>query len=238
MVRIVVADEHAIYRMGLRVILQAALPGVEFLEAADLGGLMRHLMEEQPIDLALVSLNLTPPTDMQLIGSLKRAAPMTRYVALATDGTFDQVLHFVAEGFQGFISKLQGDNEIVQSISDVLAGRLAVPRALTPSGAPTENRSSRGQQHRRIPQQNPFGLTPRQSEVLALLADGLSNREIAQILHIAEPTTKIHVSALMRALNVRNRTEAAVLARDVVRSFEKDSEGANNSDQHKAPPRR
>lgn len=225
MVRIVVADEHAIYRTGLRVILQAALPEVEFLEAADLDGLMQHLMQAQPIDLALVSLNLTPPADMQVIASLKRAAPMTRYVALAADWTFDQVLHFVAEGFQGFVSKLQGDNEIVQSISDVLAGRLAVPRALTPFGAPAESRSPREQQPRRSAQQNPFGLTRRQREVLALLADGLSNREIARVLHIAEPTTKIHVSALMRALNVRNRTEAAVLARDLIRAFENDQDG-------------
>lgn len=229
MVRIIVADEHAIYRRGLRAILQAALPDAEFLEAADLDGLLQLLMGLQSIDLALVSLNLTGEVDPQIIWDLKRAAPTTHYVALAAEYTFDQVLRFVAEGFQGFVSKQQREDEIVRSIRDVLDGRLAVPRDLTPfGGAHAEGRPSREPPRRRSPQQNLFSLTRRQRDVLELLADGLSNREIAQALHIAEPTTKIHVSALMRVLHVRNRTEAAVMARDLLGGFEDDPQDGNN----------
>lgn len=238
MVRILVADEHALYRTGLRVILQAALPEAEFLEVADRAGLMRSLMEEQPIDLALVSLNLTGSTDPGVIWDFKHASITTRYVIIATDCTFDQVLHFIAEGFQGFISKLQRDDEIVQSIEDVLAGRLSVPRELTPFSSAAEGQPARDvQQRRSSQQQGPFGLTRRQRDVLMLLADGLSNREIAQALHIAEPTTKIHVSALMRVLNVRNRTEAAVLARDLLRTFQNGPEDRDGARHNKAGPR-
>lgn len=226
MARILVADEHALYRTGLRTILQAALPDAELLEAEDFDGLMRNLMEEQPIHLMLVSLGLTGATDPQIIWDFKRASATTRYVVISSNGTFDQVLHYIAEGFHGFISKLQRDDEIIEAVQEVLAGRLAVPRGLTPFGSAAEAYRSRETPQRRIgSQQDPFGLTRRQRDVLTLLADGLSNREIAQALHIAEPTAKIHVSALMRTLNVRNRTEAAVLAKDLIRILKTDPTG-------------
>lgn len=223
MARILVADEHALYRTGLRTILHAALPEADILEVEDFSGLMHSLMEEQPVHLVLVSMGLTGSTDPQVIWDFKRASPTTRYVVISSNGSFDQVLHYIAEGFHGFISKLQRDDEIVEAIQEVLAGRLAVPRGLTPFGSATEGHRFRETTQRRAgSQQDPFGLTRRQKEVLALLADGLSNREIAQALHIAEPTAKIHVSALMRTLNVRNRTEAAVLAKDLMRILKVD----------------
>ncbi len=177
--------------------------------------------------------------DPQVIWDFKRASTTTRYVAISTDCTFDQVLHYIAEGFQGFISKLQRDDEIVQSIQDILAGRLSVPRDLTSFASTAEVQTPReSPQRRRGSQPNPFGLTPRQKDVLALLADGLSNREIAQALRIAEPTTKIHVSALMRVLNVRNRTEAAVLARDLMRTFDDNADNRKQSFRGRGIPRK
>jgi len=238
MVRILVADEHALYRTGLRVVLQAALPDAELLEAVDLDSLMRSLMEEEHIQLALVSLNLMGSEGARTIWDFKRASAMTRYVVISTDCTFDQVLHYIAEGFYGFVSTLQRDDEIVAAVLDVLAGRLSIPRDLTPFGSGAEGHGSReGPQRRPNLPQTPFELTPRQKDVLTLLADGLSNREIAQALHIAEPTTKIHVSGLMRVLNVRNRTEAAVLARDIIRTFAVDPQGRSKPRPGKTRPR-
>lgn len=225
MVRILVADEQALYRTGLRVVIEAALPDVEFVEAADLDSVLSTLMDLQPVHLALVSLGLIGSAEPHVIRDFKRASAATRYVVIATDCTFDQVLRYIAEGFHGFISKLQQDDEIVEAVLKVLAGRLAVPRNLLPSpprGEPTPSGPPAALQ-RQSWRQNPFGLTRRQKDVLALLADGLSNREIARALHIAEPTTKIHVSALIRALNVRNRTEAAVLAKTIARAADYDA---------------
>ena len=237
MVRILVADQHSLYRTGLRVVLQAALPEAEFLEAADLDSLMRNLMEEH-IHLALVSLNLTGSASPNIIWDFKRASALTRYVIISSDSAFDQILHYIAEGFHGFISTSQRDDEIVESVRDVLAGRLSIPRDLTPFGSAAESQRPREVPQRRSSlQRSPFRLTPRQKDVLTLLADGLSNREIAKVLHIAEPTTKIHVSGLMRVLNVRNRTEAAVLARDLIRTSELDPEARIELRQGKAKPR-
>jgi len=226
MTRILVADEHALYRTGLRVVIDAALSDVDFLEADNLSGLQEILMDPEPIDLALISLSLIGPNDPYVIRELKRISPSTRYIVIsAVDGTFDQILRYIAEGFRGFISKAQRDEEIADAIRKVLSGRLAVPRALMSATARGESQYPplNASELKQIWQQNPFGLTPRQRDVLSLLADGLSNREIAQALHIAEPTTKIHVSALMKVLNVRNRTEAAVLARNIFRAIEQDA---------------
>jgi DNA-binding NarL/FixJ family response regulator len=238
MVRILVADEHALYRTGLRVVLQAALPEAEFLEATDLDSLMHNLQADEHIHLALVSLNLMGSASPNIIWDFKRASALTRYVVISTNGTFDQVLRYIAEGFHGFISTLQRDDEIVESVRETLAGRLSIPRALTPFGSAAESHRPREAPQRRSGlQQSPFGLTPRQKDVLTLLADGLSNREIAQALHIAEPTTKIHVSGVMRVLNVRNRTEAAVLARDLIRTSAIDPEARSKPRQGKTKPR-
>jgi DNA-binding NarL/FixJ family response regulator len=222
MVRILVVDEQALYRTGLRVVISAALPDADLVEAADLDGMMQLLMGPEPIDLALVSLSLTTAADPLIIRDFKRASPATHYVIISTECSFDQILRYLAEGFHGFISKLQREDEIVESVLEVLSGRLSVPQALMPSAKTSERPLSRSAsaRHRWTRQQNQFGLTPRQKDVLALLADGLSNREIAQALHIAEPTTKIHVSALMRVLNVRNRTEAAILAASLLRTID------------------
>jgi DNA-binding NarL/FixJ family response regulator len=226
MTTILVADEQALYRTGLRVVINDAVPEAEFLEAEDLPALLRLLERHGHVDLALISLALIEARGPDVIRDLRKASFRTRYGVIATDCSFDLVLRYVAEGFQGFVSKLQRDDEIVASVADLLAGRLSVPAGLVPAASRREEPMPRRASARRPSwQQNPFGLTPRQRAVLGLLADGLSNREIAQALHIAEPTTKIHVSALMRALNVRNRTEAAVLAKTLFRAIERNEEG-------------
>jgi DNA-binding NarL/FixJ family response regulator len=232
MTKILVADEHALYRVGLRIVIEAAVDDVEIIEADNFDTVMKILMHTDRIELALISLNMTGSKDPHIIRDLKRASSTTRYVMISTDDfTFDQVLHYIAEGFHGFISKTQGDQQIVESVQEVLAGRLSVPRNLVPVASKGESARSRNKSVRRNRnwQQNPFGLTPRQKDVLALLADGLSNREIAQALRIAESTTKIHVSALMKILNTRNRTEAAVLARNIFRAIEQDAADSNHS---------
>lgn len=228
MTRILVADEHALYRVGLRMVIQDAVDDAEIIEADSFDSVMNTLMHSDQIELALISLNIAGFKGPGTIRDLKRVSSSTRYVIISTDDfTFDQALHYVAEGFHGFISKTQGDQQIVDSVLEVLAGRLSMPRKLVPVVNKRERAQSGRSRHR---QQNPFGLTPRQQDVLALLADGLSNREIAQALHIAEPTTKIHVSALMKVLNTRNRTEAAVLARNMFRAIEQNAADNNHTE--------
>jgi DNA-binding NarL/FixJ family response regulator len=130
------------------------------------------------------------------------------------------MLAALAAGLHGFISKHQSDAEIIAAINDILSGRIYVPCSLVEAG---DREASVSQGNREAA---PFlsteadlsMLTKRQREVLQLLARGMSNKEIARVLKIAEATTKIHMAALLRALGARNRTEAAYKAGNLINS--------------------
>ena len=126
----------------------------------------------------------------------------------------------MAAGLHGFISKHQSDTEILTAINDILSGRVYVPCSLADAGDSRGFRWPRRQGSRAFPfdRADLSKLTKRQREVLQLLARGMSNKEIARALKIAEATTKIHMAALLRALGARNRTEAAYMAGNLTNS--------------------
>jgi DNA-binding NarL/FixJ family response regulator len=113
------------------------------------------------------------------------------------------------------VHKLQSDEELLTAVSDLLSGRIYVPGWV----ADTHDEDLDRPTHSHI-QRETLKLTSRQNEVLNLLARGMSNKEIARELNIAEGTSKIHTAALLRALGARNRTEAAFMAAKLVRSSE------------------
>jgi DNA-binding NarL/FixJ family response regulator len=157
-------------------------------------------------------------------GSLKRGSllalkewhelnPQTRFAVMSTSNTRADVLNCLSAGFHGFLYKLQSDDELLTAINDLLSGRIYVPRWLADSDeSRSDLPSSIGVRAERLK------LTPRQHEILPLLAQGMSNKEIARHLCIAEGTTKIHTAALLRALGARNRTEAAFICAKLVGS--------------------
>jgi DNA-binding NarL/FixJ family response regulator len=116
-------------------------------------------------------------------------------------------MKFMGAGFHGFIHKLQSDDEWITAVNDLLSGRIYVPRWVAEGDVKKSDVLPSADI--RI---NRLRLTPRQREIVPLLAQGMSNKEIARHLHIAQGTTKIHTAALLRALGARNRTEAAFLA--------------------------
>nr|WP_253399525.1 response regulator transcription factor [Methylorubrum extorquens] len=110
-------------------------------------------------------------------------------------------------GFHGLVVRRQSQEEVLVAVRTILEGRLYAPSAIL-SGSSSDSTLP---VHQPELGERPFGLTVRQLEVLSLIGKGLSNREIADVLRIAEATVKIHVSAVFRALGVRNRTEAALI---------------------------
>jgi DNA-binding NarL/FixJ family response regulator len=128
-------------------------------------------------------------------------------------------------GLDGCICKAQPDYEITQAIKDVLSGRIYVPPS---AGSLREDKLSlygelTKDQRLHEGKLPPGKLTPRQQDILPLLAQGLSNKEIARALKIAEGTTKIHTSSLLRVLRVRNRTQAAVIAQQFLPHLDENS---------------
>ncbi|MFZ0460301.1 MAG: response regulator transcription factor, partial [Rhodoplanes sp.] len=160
-----------------------------------------------------------------MLDSLKaarEASPATRFAVVSTSNTRADILATLAAGFHGFISKRQSDTEILAAVTDILAGRIYVPASFARMGDGDAlcGRFDREAVPTLSTEADVLKLTKRQREVLTLLARGLSNKEIARALDIAEATTKIHMAALLRGLAVRNRTEAAYKAANLITSME------------------
>lgn len=207
---VVIADGQGMYRRGLRESLEEALPELTVYAVETFDSALAILAGDEAIRLAIFDL-LTP--GLHSLGDLRevhRNFPLTRFCILASQASSELVLLTLATGLHGFIAKSQPDGEVVAAVADMLSGRIYVPPWLSDAKLVTQTDTA-GQAQSSAKAASLARLTPRQRDVLTLLAKGQSNKEISRSLSISETTTKIHVGSLMRALSVRNRTEAAIL---------------------------
>ena len=218
MPRILVSDEHGVYRTGLRRILEREIPNAEVVEASSLSESFSRIRSDEFFDLVLMNLNLSDVRSLEALKSACESSPASRFAILSDSDSHEEILASLAGGFHGFISKHQADDEVIGAIKDLLSGRVYVPRSLAEAidQDPGTDREGGEALPMIATEADLLKLTPRQREVLSLLARGMSNKEIARALQIADATTKINMAALLRALGVRNRTEAAFKAASLI----------------------
>jgi DNA-binding NarL/FixJ family response regulator len=185
-------------------VIEANFSQSRVLEA---GSLEEPVVAKASFDLMLVdAANLhNSPVILQGIKASNRQAS---FAVMSNSQARSDVFNFLSTGFHGFLCKLQPDAELLIGLGDLLSGKIHLPRWLV-----EEAPSSAAAPHSDLPK-----LTRRQHEILPLIAAGMSTKEIARQLSISSGTTKIHTTALMRALGARNRTEAAFLAGNAMRS--------------------
>jgi DNA-binding NarL/FixJ family response regulator len=212
-VQILVIDKHGVYRTGLRALIETRIHQARVVEANDLSGALRHFETGRSFDLVLVDADLSGDLSMEAVKEVRELYPAAHLAVISASNSRADVLSCLSTGFHGYICKLQSDEEILEAINDLLSGRIYVPRWLAECAQNGFESSALIDVPAEI-----LRLTPRQNEVLGLLAQGKSNKEIAQELNISEGTTKIHTAALLRALGARNRTEAAFKAANFVES--------------------
>lgn len=206
---ILVIDEHRVYRSGIRELIESTIQDAHVVEVSE----FESLADSQCFDLVLIDSSSLSYKLLDFLKEIHELNPKTRFAVMSSSNTRADVLNCLSAGFHGFVHKLQSDEELLTAINDLLSGRIYVPRWIadrddeTPELAPSINTAMQI-----------FKLTPRQYEILPLIAQGMSNKEIASQLSIAEGTTKIHTAALLRALGARNRTEAAFMAAKLVGS--------------------
>jgi len=219
MPRILVLDEQTIYRTGLRELISAKVPCAEVIEASSFTQAFSQI-RDGAFDLVLMGVDRSSVRPLDSLKAAREASPATRFAIVSWSDTRAEILASLAAGFHGFISKHQSDTDIIAAITDILSGRIYAPWSLAEAGDHDAlgDRFSGGALPRLSTEVNLLKLTARQREVLSLLARGNSNKEIARALGIAEATTKIHMAALLRGLGVRNRTEAAYRAGNLVNS--------------------
>ena len=207
--RVLIADDHPLYRDALRNVVLEAFADVEVLECEDIASALECL-QRSAVDLMLLDIGLPDTEDLDGVRDASPTCPMI--VCSAHD---DPALVRAAFklGVSGYLPKSSGTHITRHALQLVRGGGVYVPtealgEAMTAATVPSP----------RPREQNPAesataDLTPRQQAVLALLEQGMSNKLIARELGIGEITVKAHVSAILRKLGVDNRVQAVVAAR-------------------------
>lgn len=196
--KILIADDHALFREGLRYVLRALEPHVVVLEAATAAQAMQIAAREQQLDLVLLDLAMPGLDGFAGLDMLRERFPDIPVVVVSASEEPRDVRRALDAEASGFIPKSMSGAEMVCALRAVLAGSIYVPKGI--GIAEDEHDASE------------LRLTPRQQQVLELMCEGLSNKEIAIRLGMAEGTVKIHVTAILRAMNASNRTHAVILA--------------------------
>ena len=203
---ILLVDAQSIFRTGLRKLFEERIAGCRVIEAAacDQAATLNDL------DLVLVDEGSLTSCSRDLLAKAYERNPSVRFAVLSASNSRADVLNILSAGFHGFVYKLQSDEGLLAAVRDLLTGRIVAPSWV----ADVEN-SAGPPTIQSTPER--LKLTHRQSEVLQMLAQGMSNKEIAQRLGIVEGTARIHVTALVRALGAGSRSEAVFLAAHKVR---------------------
>jgi DNA-binding NarL/FixJ family response regulator len=218
---VLVVDRRGLFVNGLCMLLGSLVPEHRIVVAPDIESMEREFRTDGPPDLMLVDMN-SAGASWTVLRSLRHRFPSTRFLVMCSTNGRAETMRALENGLDGCISKAQPDDEIMLAIRAVLSGRIYVPPRASdlgddgpsPVGEHAENeRLHDGKLHTKK-------LTPRQRDILPLLAKGMSNKEIARALKIAEGTTKVHTSSLLRILGARNRTQAAVIAQQYLPHLE------------------
>ncbi|MDQ2818316.1 MAG: response regulator transcription factor [Candidatus Eremiobacteraeota bacterium] len=200
MIRVMVVDDHPIVRKGLGAVLEDQADFELVGVAGSAEDLLANVIELHP-DVVLLDLKLSGMSGVEATARLARVDPQARVVVFTAFDSDDNIAGAMRNGAKGFLLKGAPASEIAQAIRSVHAGGSYVQSQVA-------DKIVRGM--RRVP--GGGLLTPRQREVLGLIGAGLSNKQIAQRLRIAERTAKFHVRSIMDKLGADNRAQAVALA--------------------------
>jgi len=205
-VRLLIADDHEIVRKGLRVLLETSTEVEVVGEAANGKEALSKAAQYRP-DLILLDLVMPGKDGLEVIKEIKNNFPSVKILVLTSYSEEEKLAQALKEGALGYLLKDSSPEELLEAIKEVSQGKTH----LSPELAFRVVRLMTG---KTTPLSNSEFLTKRELEVLNLLAQGLSDREIAQRLFISPRTVGTHVSNILTKLGVKNRTQAVLLAQE------------------------
>lgn len=201
-IRVLIADDHALVREGLRKLLELS-GNIEIItEVGDGQGAINIARKEKP-DVILMDVNMPGTNGILATRVIKREMPHIHVIAL-TIYEDEEVVDMVKAGVSAYVLKDVAGSELIDTINRVMQGEVVIhPRVA--------NRLVR-ELSRNEKKNKDIRLTKRESDVLALLVKGHSNKEMAEAMFISEKTVKNHLTSIFRKLGVKDRTQAAVYA--------------------------
>lgn len=198
----VIADDHPLFRGALREAVAGIGADPEILEAGDFNSLKECIAAAESIDLILLDLTMPGASGLGGLVSLRSMAAPVPVVVVSGSDDPETIRRTLDLGASGFISKSSSMDDMRDAIRTVLDGEIAAPKGVElgiEADAEIQNLITRLN-----------SLTPQQSKVLSMLAEGLLNKQIAYELGVSEATIKAHVSAILQKLGVDSRTQAVI----------------------------
>ena len=215
--QIVIADDHALVRGGLELVVKMAVPNSDIFQTNSFDETLKVLSDENSIDLLLLDLMMPGMDSEKSIQNITKNYPGVPIVIVSVKEDFDSIHMAISSGASGYIPKTSLPEVTISAIKLVLAGGVYIPPHVLNSKIDTTKEQS-------VEQSNTLNkakiLSKRQEEVFNLIKIGKSNQSIATELNLTIPTIKMHVSAIFKKLNVKNRTEAVAKYSDMQRVSE------------------
>jgi len=207
--KILIVDDHALVRRGLNYVVKEGFPDADVVEAEGSSAALEG-MRAGGVDLALVDVRMPDLDGLELLKAIKAEWSEVPVIMLSTYENAPYVKRALADGASGYLLKDATPEDLAQAIKVAMSGsgNVLSPRVIQNLFEDQEAASAGANGTRR----NEYSLTQREHDILALLAEGRSNREIAQSLFLSEKTVKAHLAAIFRKLGVTNRTQAAMMA--------------------------
>ncbi|OFZ99062.1 MAG: hypothetical protein A2Z64_14700 [Betaproteobacteria bacterium RIFCSPLOWO2_02_67_12] len=209
--KILIVDDHPLVREGVRHTLASLQRDVIVLEAGNANEALELSAQHPDLDLVMLDLALPGMPGLAVLEELRQRGCTAPVVVLSGSCERADVIAALNSGAMGFIPKLSSSELMLQALRLVFAGGVYIPPlALGMLDLPGVGGASDAAGPKSLQQ---LGLSERQRQVLALIAQGKPNKVIASDLAIAEPTVKAHITEILRALQVTNRSQAMIVAR-------------------------
>ena len=201
--KLLIVDDHPVLREGLAALLRQAGPDAVVLQAPGAGEAFELIEANPDLDVVVLDLMMPGMDGLSALAEFGRRRPALPVVVLSSSENAQDARRALAQGALGYVPKSASANTLISAIKLVLDGELYVPPLIMAA------LDGDGRAGGPPPARQEAELTRRQVDVLRLLSEGRSNKAIAQQLDLSEKTVKVHISAIFKALQVSNRTQAA-----------------------------
>ena len=199
--KILIADDHALFRDELSSRLEKINPDVVLMQASSFSQALKILEKEVDLDMIIVDLDMPDMQWEEGIKILKQKSDEINIVVISASEDMRQIRKILQSGIKGYIPKRLESQTMHNALKLIVEGGIYIPPALVENNSEFSNNNRRSKT-----------LTNRQSQVLDLIAEGKSNKQIAYEMQVSEATVKLHINALLRTLGVTNRTQAVITA--------------------------
>lgn len=228
--KILVVDDHGLIRQAMQGILKKLRRDAVVIEASNSAAAIQAVEKNPDIQLILLDLTLPDRDGFSVLAELRLSHPAIAIVVLSAVQDPVQVMKALELGVLGYIPKSADSEVMLNALRLILSGGVYVPPEILKHLGMSHATSNRPESEHPLISPSEFGLTARQMDVLALVMQGKNNKTICRVLDIAEPTVKNHITAILKALNVANRTEAVIAVNQLGWKLPKlESQNSNHS---------